>query len=113
MIHLIETIFSVICGSGLASWLTYRSTIKRDKTQREDIYADHTGELWERLDKITDERDELSKTVIKLQGKVDDQSNTIKTQSQVIDELGRQVERLGDQIKALTGEVKNESKIEL
>ena len=104
--HLIETILSIIGGSGLASWLTYRSTVKRDNTRREDIYADHTGELWERLDKITDERDELSKTVIKLQSKVDDQSKTIREQSKVIDAFGKQVNQLSEQVKKLSGEMK-------
>ncbi|GAB6091801.1 hypothetical protein [Furfurilactobacillus curtus] len=94
MNHLIETIVSVVMGSSFTGYLTYRSTIKKNQTDREDIYADHTGELWDRLDKITSERDELKAQVIKLQTKVEEQSRMIDDMTHQIGKLTKEVKEM-------------------
>lgn len=60
-------------GAFITAVFTYRSSRDKDSIDREDVYADHTPMLWDKIDK---------------------QSKTIENQSRTIDALTRQVERL-------------------
>jgi uncharacterized coiled-coil DUF342 family protein len=73
-------------------------TAKLKHSDHEDVYADHTAELFERLDKITQERDDLKGQVIALQGKVEEQT--------------AQIEALKTQMASLTKAVKGVEKHE-
>lgn len=78
-------------GAFISAVFTYRSSRDKDSIDREDVYADHTPMLWNKIDK---------------------QSKTIENQSRTIDALTKQVEklrtenaRLARQITELTEQV--------
>lgn len=87
---------------GIGGWW---ATSRNNGTQREDIYADHMPGLWDRLDKITQERDDLKEQVNTLQIEVEKQSLTIKNQSRIIDQLNDSVNELKDSINRNTKEL--------
>ena len=84
-----EWIAVISAGVGALSTI-FVERIKHN--DHEEVYADHTAELFTRLDKITKERDELKTQVIELQAKVDEQT--------------AQIEQLNEQMVKLTKAVK-------
>ena len=71
-------------GAFISAVFTYRSSRDKDSVDREDVYADHTPMLWD---------------------KIDQQSKTIEEQSKTIDALTRQVEKLRTENARLTRQV--------
>lgn len=70
---------------------TYLGSRKKAASNNESIYADHTKETWERIDKLTGERDDLKQEVIELRIKVAQMTATV-------DELNKQIGELRQQL---------------
>lgn len=97
--HVLANILSAVLGGGtVAAVINYASSKSSDSVKREDVYADHTQELFGRLDKLTDERDELKDQVL-------EQSKTIDTLNTQIKQLRQDNDRLIDQVHKLTEKV--------
>ncbi|KRN88208.1 uroporphyrinogen-III C-methyltransferase [Ligilactobacillus acidipiscis] len=84
--------------SGVGGWYANKS---KKVSSNEAVYADHTKDLWKRLDKLTHElddtkteRDSLRIKVNQLQSTVDGQSKTIEAQTKQIEELKNSVDLL-------------------
>lgn len=92
----IRTIISAIVGAIITG--VFGVWLQRLKNQgtNENVYADHTKELFDRLDQITQERDDLKEQVIKLQGQISQQNELIQKQNGIIDSLNEQVGELNN-----------------
>lgn len=93
----VTPILSAVVGGLFGVWLQAKKNIGEDQKARvsnEGIYAEHTSELLDRLDKVYGERNKLQQQVTELQLKVDEQSRTI-------DELNHQIGGLSDKIGEL------------
>ena len=94
--QIIVAIISGIIGSAGTVWLQAvknKGESDKAKTSNEGIYAEHTSELLDRLDKVISERDDLKAQVMDLRQKVEDQSR-------VINELTTQIQGLRDDMEA-------------
>lgn len=96
-------------GAIVTAILTYLSKRNESRSRNETIYADHTDELFDRIDKLTDERDQSNRQADKLRIKVEAQTETIsklekevERQSKIIDKLTRQIGELNDQIAKMS-----------
>ena len=83
-------------GGLIAAAATFWGINIKSAVQRETVYAHHTRELFTRLDKITQERDDLQKQVIKLQSQVNEQSRQIKELREQISNLTIALKQKGD-----------------
>lgn len=83
----IKVIVSAIGGAIVSGIFGVWLQKLKNTGSNESVYAEHTDSLWDRLDKITDERDELKEQVIRLNAKIDEQSK-------IIDQLTRQMSTL-------------------
>ena len=90
MKEIIITVISSLLGGALGAFWNYKGKVVDSSASREDIYADHTEELFKRLDNLTDERDGLK------------QQNT---------NLMNQVKQLRAQVRNLTTQVNKLTKI--
>ncbi|GAX04054.1 hypothetical protein IWT140_01691 [Secundilactobacillus pentosiphilus] len=104
--HFLQYVIPLLIG-GAGTWW---ATTVNDKTKREDVYADHMPEWWDRLDKITQERDDLKEQVNTLQIEVEKQSATIKQQSKIIDQLNESVNELKISINKTNKEIDEDVK---
>lgn len=77
MTDLIKIIVSAVGGAIVGGFFNVWLQKIKNQGSNEGVYADHTKELLERVDKLTDERDDLKQQVINLQSKIDDQNDTI------------------------------------
>ena len=68
----------------------------KNQGSNENVYADHTKELFERLDQITQERDDLKVQVIKLQEQVSKQNNTIDALNKQVGELNSKFDKFNE-----------------
>lgn len=94
-------LLSAIAGgllTGISGVLVQRL---KNQGSNENIYAVHTKELFERLDQITHERDDLKDQVNELQNKIDDQSRIIEEQGKTIDALNTQMGTLNNKFDKL------------
>ncbi|MQS52182.1 hypothetical protein [Companilactobacillus mishanensis] len=66
----------------------------KNRGSNEQVYAEHTDELFDRLDKITSERDDLKEQVIKLTAKVNEQTKVIDQLNKQMGELNIKFDRL-------------------
>ena len=91
----VRTIISAIVGAIITG--VFGVWLQRLKNQgsNENIYADHTNDLFERLDRITNERDDLKEQVIELKAQVEKLNN-------VIDSLNEQMGDLTTQLNKFT-----------
>lgn len=91
----IRTIISAIVGAIITG--VFGVWLQRLKNQgsNENIYADHTNDLFERLDRITNERDDLKEQVIELKAQVEKLNS-------VIDSLNEQMGNLTNQLNKFT-----------
>ena len=97
--HILSTIVGTLLGGGtVAALINYAGSKSSDSVKREDVYADHTQELFDRLDKLTEERDGLKDQVL-------EQSKTIDTLNNQIKQLRKDNDRLIDQVHKLTEKV--------
>lgn len=95
----LANILSAVLGGGtVAALINYAGSKSSDSVKREDVYADHTQELFDRLDKLTEERDGLKDQVL-------EQSKTIDTLNTQIKQLRQDNDRLIDQVHKLTEQV--------
>lgn len=92
-----RTIISAIVGAIITG--VFGVWLQRLKNQgsNENIYADHTNDLFERLDRITNERDDLKEQVIELKAQVEKLNS-------VIDSLNDQMGNLTIQLNQLTNQ---------
>ncbi|HCD08246.1 MAG TPA: hypothetical protein DEQ50_08335 [Lactobacillus sp.] len=68
----------------------------RNQGSNENVYADHTKELFDRLDQITQERDDLKVQVIKLQDQVSKQNNTIDALNKQVGVLNSKFDKFNE-----------------
>ncbi|MGJ3775762.1 hypothetical protein ACLOBL_09485 [Limosilactobacillus fermentum] len=102
MMHILSTIVGTLLGGGtVAALINYASSKGSNSVKREDVYADHTQELFKRLDKLTDERDELKDQVLEQSKTIDTLNNQIKQLRQDNDRLIEQVHKLAEKINGL------------
>ena len=59
-----------LLGGALGAFWNYKGKVVDSSASREDIYADHTEELFKRLDNLTNERDDLKQQNINLMNQV-------------------------------------------
>lgn len=76
-------------GAFISAVFTYRSSRSKDSVDREDVYADHTSMLWDKIDK---------------------QSKTIDALTKQVEELRTENTRLVRQVTELTAQVKRLSR---
>lgn len=67
----------------------------KNQGSNENIYADHTNDLFKRLDRITSERDDLKEQVIELKAQVQELNS-------VIDSLNERMGNLTIQLNKFT-----------
>lgn len=96
-------------GGIITAALGYLSKVNDNQSHNEKVYADHTDELFERIDHLTDERDKSNRQVVKLQAKIETQNRTISSlkakvdrQNEVIDKMTQQIGELSEHIKSLS-----------
>lgn len=70
MKEIIITVISSLLGGALGAFWNYKGKVVDSSASREDIYADHTEELFKRLDNLTNERDDLKQQNINLMNEV-------------------------------------------
>ena len=70
MKEIIITVISSLLGGALGAFWNYKGKVVDSSASREDIYADHTEELFTRLDNLTNERDDLKHQNINLMNQV-------------------------------------------
>lgn len=68
----------------------------KNQGSNENVYADHTKELFDRLDQITQERDDLKVQVIKLQDQVSKQNNTIDALKKQVGALNSKFDKFNE-----------------
>lgn len=68
----------------------------KNQGSNENVYADHTRELFDRLDQITQERDDLKAQVIKLQDQVSKQNNTIDALNKQVGVLNSKFDKFNE-----------------
>ncbi|MBL3531063.1 hypothetical protein JMJ99_06740 [Companilactobacillus zhachilii] len=68
----------------------------KNQGSNENVYADHTKELFDRLDQITQERDDLKVQVIKLQDQVSKQNNTIDALNKQVGVLNSKFDKFNE-----------------
>lgn len=81
-------------GAFISAVFTYRSSRDKDSVDREDVYADHTPMLWDKIDQQSKTIDALTRQVEKLRTE-----NT---------RLTRQVTKLTAQVSKLSRGSENE-----
>lgn len=91
----IKTLISAIGGAVMTG--VFGVWLQRLKNQgsNENIYADHTNDLFKRLDRITSERDDLKEQVIELKAQVQELNS-------VIDSLNERMGNLTIQLNKFT-----------
>ncbi|PEH04057.1 hypothetical protein CP356_06710 [Lactobacillus sp. UMNPBX5] len=95
MKEIIITVISSLLGGALGAFWNYKGKVVDSSASREDIYADHTEELFKRLDNLTNERDDLKQQNINLMNQVDQ----LKSQTKLLE---KQVQVLTKRVKDLT-----------
>lgn len=70
MKEIIITVISSLLGGALGAFWNYKGKVVDSSASLEDIYADHTEELFKRLDNLTNERDDLKQQNINLMNEV-------------------------------------------
>lgn len=103
MKEIIVAVISSLFGGALGAFFNYKGKTVSAITSREDIYADHTEELFKRLDNLTKERDGLKEQNIELMGQV----HQLQQQT---NQLKKQVQSLTRQVKDLTNAVEKRDK---
>lgn len=85
-------IISSLFGGALGSFFNYKGKVVAGNASLEDIYADHTKELFSRLDKLTKERDELKSQNVELVNQVKQLRTQVQTLTKQVKELTKVVE---------------------
>ena len=77
--------------SGIGGWYANKS---KKVSSTESVYAEHTRDLWERLDKLSNELNSVTKERNELQIQVEQLSKQIEDQSRMIGNLQLEVKNL-------------------
>lgn len=93
----IRTLISAISGAVITGIFGVWLQRLKNQGSNENVYADHTNDLFERLDRITNERDDLKEQVIELKAQV-------QKLNSVIDSLNKQMGSLTSQVSKFTKE---------
>jgi hypothetical protein len=101
MTELFRVFLSAVVGAAITGYFNIRLQQSKNQSSNESIYAEYSGSLTDRVDKLTNERDGLKEQVMKMGIQIDEQSKIIKKQSKVIDGLTSQVENMSNQLKSL------------
>ncbi|GEO58464.1 hypothetical protein [Companilactobacillus bobalius] len=91
----IRTLLSAISGAVITGIFGVWLQRLKNQGSNEGVYADHTNDLFERLDRITNERDDLKEQVIELKAQV-------QKLNSVIDSLNKQMGSLTSQVSKFT-----------
>lgn len=105
MHQVIIAVISSIFGGAVTAFYGYKGKQVASKTDGEKTYAEYSSELFDRIDKLTQERDRSAKQVIKLQSKVDGQDRTIKEQTATIHKLEKKVDEQSAVIDRLNKQI--------
>jgi peptidoglycan hydrolase CwlO-like protein len=92
-----STIIAIVSAvSGAAVTGFYNVWVQKTKNvgNNESVYAEHTEDMWKRLDDLTYERDDFKSQVITLQAEVEEQTR-------VIDQLNKQIGELSNKFEEL------------
>lgn len=81
--------------SGVGGWYANKS---RKVSSTESIYAEHTRDLWERLDKLSNELNSVTKERNELQIQVEQLRKQIADQSRMIGNLQLEVKNLTNKV---------------
>lgn len=81
--------------SGVGGWYANKS---KKISSTESVYAEHTRDLWERLDKLSNELNSVTKERNELQIQVEQLRRQIEDQSKMIGNLQRGVKNLTNKI---------------
>lgn len=95
MIDTIKVLISAVAGGVVTGIFGVWLQRTKNRGTNESVYAEHTEDLFKRLDKITNERDDLKFQVIELKGQV-------KKLNGVIDSLNEQVGELTSKLDDFT-----------
>ena len=91
----IKTLISAIGGAVMTGIFGVWLQRLKNQGSNESVYADHTNDLFKRLDRITSERDDLKEQVIELKAQVQELNS-------VIDSLNKQMGNLTAQLNKFT-----------
>lgn len=81
--------------SGVGGWYANKS---RKVSSTESVYAEHTRDLWERLDKLSNELNSVTKERNELQIQVEQLRKQIADQSRMIGNLQLEVKNLTNKV---------------
>lgn len=95
MIETIRVAISAVVGGVVTGVFGVWLQRTKNKGTNESVYAEHTEDLFNRLDKITNERDDLKIQVIELKGQVEKLNG-------VIDSLNEQMGKLTSKLEDFT-----------
>jgi peptidoglycan hydrolase CwlO-like protein len=93
---IIAAVTAVLTGA-----MTYVAASRGNDAKREGIYAEHTQDLWDRLDKVTQDLEARTKERDGLRGQVEELQNKVEIQSKTIDQLNQTIGQLSAQMKDL------------
>ena len=92
MKEIIITVISSLLGGALGAFWNYKGKVVDSSASREDIYADHTEELFKRLDNLTNERDDLKQQNINLMNQVKQLRSQVKNLTTQVNKLTKIIE---------------------
>ena len=81
--------------SGVGGWYANKS---KKMSSTESVYAEHTRDLWERLDKLSNELNSVTKERNELQIQVEQLRRQIEDQSRMIGNLQLEVKNLTNKV---------------
>lgn len=81
--------------SGVGGWYANKS---KKVSSTESVYAEHTQDLWDRLDKLSNELNSVTKERNELQIQVEQLRRQIEDQSKMIGNLQSEVKNLTNKI---------------
>lgn len=81
--------------SGIGGWYANKS---KKVSSTESVYAEHTQDLWNRLDKLSNELNSVTKERNELQIQVEQLRKQIESQSKMIGNLQLEVKKLTAEI---------------
>lgn len=92
MKEIIITVISSLLGGALGAFWNYKGKVVDSSASREDIYADHTEELFKRLDNLTNERDDLKQQNINLMNQVKQLRTQVRNLTTQVNKLTKIIE---------------------
>lgn len=107
-----QSLITLVATNGVTLFLGILSTRQKwfssnkdNIRETEGIYAEHVGDLWDRVDRVSQELEDTKHERDSLRSKVDILQHTIDSQSTQIRELTKTVTDLKETIQELTNEM--------